>query len=168
MHRTRILARTLVALFVLSSLALCFADAERVADDERVTVDFEVFENGTPEAVAEAIERLPKETGLETRDGSSRTPLMFAAMHNPSAEVLSVLLKAGAELEARVENGGWTPLMFAAMANESEQVLLALLQAGADAKARDQEGKRALDFAKENTALYKTPAYWKLNDATFN
>jgi hypothetical protein len=164
-------------------------------------VDFEVFRTGTPEAVAAAIPKLPKPTGLETRNKFGETPLLLAALSNRSAEVLSVLLKAGAELEARNVLGftplmhaasynrsaevvsvllkagaeleartedGLTPLTYAARYGESEEVLLALLEAGANAKVKDKDGKRPLDYAKENEKLYKTKAYWKLNDATFN
>ena len=43
----------------------------------------------------------------------------------------------------------------------------ALLKAGANAKAKDKEGKTAADHAKENEKLYKTQAYWKLNDLQY-
>ncbi len=157
----------------------------------------DVFESGPAELVPDAISDLPESTGLETQDEGGHTPLMIAAQLN-SAEAVSVLLEAGAEVEARDETG-WTPLLLAAGDNpsaevvsvllkagaeveartvrgrtslmiaaqhNSAEVLLALLAAGADAKAEDKTGKRALDYAKDNKKLHKTPAYEKLKDVT--
>jgi len=42
-----------------------------------------------------------------------------------------------------------------------------LLKAGANVKAKDKKGKTAIDYAKENEKIYKTKAYWKLNDALY-
>ena len=41
------------------------------------------------------------------------TPLMLVAMNNPHAEVITVLLKGGADLQAK-DKDGWTALTFAA------------------------------------------------------
>ena len=57
--------------------------------------------------------------------------------------------------------------MFAARYGSNPEVITALLEAGADAKAKDQDGKTALDHAKENEKIYKTKAYWELNDAYY-
>jgi len=42
-----------------------------------------------------------------------------------------------------------------------------LHKAGANPKAKDKEGKTALDYAKNNKKIYKTKAYWKLNEAQY-
>ena len=74
------------------------------------------------------------------------TALMYAAGGNTSAAVLEVLLGAGAELEARDENGS-TPLMWAASNSESQEVIGSLISAGADLEARDNGGWTALMHA---------------------
>ena len=61
---------------------------------------------------------------------------MRAAWRNSNPEVIELLLKAGADIEAR--NGdGETPLMNAAENNENAKVIEALLKAGANAKAKN-------------------------------
>ena len=51
--------------------------------------------------------------------------------------------------------------------NSNPAIIETLLEAGANAKAKDKEGKTAIDYAKENEKIYKTKAYWKLNDALY-
>ena len=63
-----------------------------------------------------------------------------AASSNLSPAVLEVLLKAGADVNAK-ENKGWTPLHAAAAENPSPAVLEVLLKAGADPRAIDKDGK---------------------------
>lgn len=87
---------------------------------------------------------------LDARDGSGWsdctkcTPLHRAALYNENAEVVQVLLDAGAQVDAR--NGFFdtcsecTPLQAAIMYNESAEVVKALLAAGADPNARDRAG----------------------------
>ena len=58
-------------------------------------------------------------------------------------------------------------MMIAARNNKNPEVIEALLKAGVDAKAKDEDGKTALDYAKDNKKIYKTKVYWKLNDAQY-
>lgn len=67
------------------------------------------------------------------------TVLMSAAQYNSNPEVISVLLKAGAEVNARTPRDGRTPLMFAAK-NNNPEVISVLLAAGADVNAKEGEG----------------------------
>ena len=83
-----------------------------------------------------------------------------------NSEVIETHLKAGADIEARNKSGG-TPLLWAARFNSNPEVIEALLKAGANAKAKDEEGKTALDYAKKNEKIYKTKAYWKLNELQY-
>jgi ankyrin repeat protein len=91
---------------------------------------------------------------------------MSAAANNTNPEVLTTLLKAGAEVNARKQNGG-TALIVAAQYNTNPEVLSVLLKAGADAEAKDNSGKTAFDHAEKNEKLKGTDVYWKLNDARF-
>jgi len=54
---------------------------------------------------------------------------MYAARYNPNPEVITTLLKAGAEIEARDVYGG-TPLILAAMGNKNPEVIRVLVEAG--------------------------------------
>ncbi len=151
----------------LACLIGLLALAPTAFGQDSAQVNWEVFKYGTPAQVEAEIENLTEDGGLEARDAIGRTPLMFAAGNNSNLEVITALLKAGAEIEARDEIGG-TPLMLAAENNSNPEVITALLKAGADAKAKDSTGKSALDYAKENNEIYKTKAYWELNDAFHN
>ncbi|MDR2154636.1 MAG: ankyrin repeat domain-containing protein [Burkholderiaceae bacterium] len=72
------------------------------------------------------------------------TPLHYAATGG-NVEVIGLLLKHGARLEARSPNGS-TPLMMAARYGSLEAVQ-ALLRAGADPRLRNETGMDALDYA---------------------
>ena len=61
------------------------------------------------------------------------------------AQVLQAI-KAGADLNARAENGK-TPLMYAANYNTNPDVLSVLIKAGADVNLRDGEGSTPLMYA---------------------
>ena len=77
-----------------------------------------------------------------------------------------MLLKAGADIEARNKDG-ITPLIWAARFNSNPEMIEVLLKAGANPKAKDKEGKTAADYAKDNEKIYKTKVYWKLNDLQY-
>lgn len=91
---------------------------------------------------------------------------MHAAGRNEKPDVITTLLKAGAKVDDRDEDG-MTPLMYAAWFNPNPDVITTLLKAGADAKAKDYSGKTAFDYAGENTKLKGTTAYWALNQASY-
>ena len=90
---------------------------------------------------------------------------MWAAGLNPNPEVITVLLQAGAHINARAA-GGMTPLMWAAARNKNPEVIAALLDAGADTKAKDSQGRTAFDYAQQNASLKDTDAYGKLEEAS--
>ncbi len=96
------------------------------------------------------------------------TPLHYAA-YNANVEVVKLLLEAGANPNTEKKGAGWddlldevpghTPLMQVGMGyiydydkdkkNEFVEVVKLLLSAGADPNAARDDGKTALDFAKE-------------------
>lgn len=74
------------------------------------------------------------------------TPLHWAAAVSEEPEVVSVLVEAGASLEA-VSDNGRTPLHFAARSNGNLEVLRALLRYEPDVYARNPEGRTPLHLA---------------------
>jgi hypothetical protein len=73
-------------------------------------------------------------------------PLHRAAAHGP-LEMVTSLLKAGADVNVR-DSRGLTPLVFAVATDfPSAPILRALLAAGADVNLRDNTGQTALDWA---------------------
>ena len=111
------------------------------------------FENPNPAVTAALIEA---GADIHARQEDGPTPLHDAA----TAEVVALLLAAGADTEARATYWGWrqpngrdmTPLHVAAKRGNAA-VFMALLEAGADSTALDIEGKTPLDHARENKAL---------------
>ena len=93
-------------------------------------------------------------------------PLHKVAQYNVNPEVITALLAAGADLDARRE-GGYTPLHLAAWFNKNPETIITLLNAGADGTAVNEDGKTPYDLAKKNKALAGTDAYWALNDARY-
>ena len=67
--------------------------------------------------------------------------------------MIATLLKAGADIEAR-DNDGMTALMYAAANNRNPEVITSLLKAGADVNAQSRYGVTALMYAANN----KNPA----------
>jgi ankyrin repeat protein len=114
------------------------------------------------------------ELGANLEIGSV-TPLMFAARPEASPpretsvslEIISVLIQAGANLEA--ENYTGTPLIYAVSYGRSPEIVSALISAGANVKAKDGIlGETTIALATKNKNIYKTDAYWELNDAFHN
>ncbi len=92
------------------------------------------------------------------------TPLMCAAAFNQNPEVITTLLKAGADINAQNESASrMTALMWAAVNNQNPEVIMRLLKAGADAKAKNSAGKTAFDYAHR---LKGTDAYRQLEEAS--
>ena len=112
----------------------------------KTKINWNVFDSGTADQVKAEIAKLPEESGLETRDGWDATPFSRVVSRNSNPEVITVLLKAGAEVNTRYKKG-ITPLMLAACFNSSGEVITALLKAGAELEARTDDGSTPLMFA---------------------
>ncbi len=91
-------------------------------------------------SAAEVKKAIESGAPLEARDEQyGGTPLMWAAAQNKDPGAISVLLSAGANVNARDSNDG-TALLWAAGANRDQEVLSLLIAAGADTDARDRSG----------------------------
>ena len=91
-------------------------------------------------AVSDVARCLQSGADLAARGASSWTPLHYAAsVGNP--EVVTVLLEAGADLEACAEDG-LTPLHAASVGNP--KAVTVLLEAGADPNAQTEDGRSPL------------------------
>ena len=80
-----------------------------------------------------------------SRNDLANQPLHAAAAGQASVEMLTLLLDAGAEVNAR-EHGGFTPLHQCAENGHLAAIKL-LLARGADPQARADDGRTALAFA---------------------
>jgi ankyrin repeat protein len=89
---------------------------------------------------------------------------MFAAWYNPNPEIVSALLKAGANPEAK-DHFGETALLLAARYNKRSEGIIVLLKAGASAKVKDNLGKTAFDYVQTNEWLKGGDAYRLLQKA---
>ena len=92
-------------------------------------MDFsELVKTGLPEDIEKA---LNQGAVINARDSiNGWTPLMYAARFNQNPEVLALLLKSGARINARA-NDGSTPLICAAAYNPNKEVISVLLKNGA-------------------------------------
>ena len=92
------------------------------------------------------------------------TPLHFAINKLADADLIQLLIEAGADVDAQTTGtihslGGETPLHFAARYGDNPAVIKALLNAGADIEARAEEGWSPLHMAaaeNENRAAVET------------
>ena len=92
------------------------------------------------------------------------TPLHLVAETQTNAEIIALLLKNGAKVNAQTEYG-WTPLHKAAQSGKSEAVILKLLEYGAHVTTQDVYGFTPLDYMGENADLVNTRAHEAMKNA---
>jgi ankyrin repeat protein len=80
-----------------------------------------------------------------------RMPLLHSAAGSHSLEKVQMLVKAGAEVEARNRQGR-TALMYACAKNRLDVVMWMVGEAGADLGAKDSDGATALTHALKSKA----------------
>ncbi|MGA2612258.1 MAG: caspase family protein [Spirochaetia bacterium] len=128
-----------------ASVSFIYRKAPPVQGGSAVQTDFfKLARNGSPQEVRAAIDQ---GADVNAQDKDGMTPLIYAAQYNLNPEVITMLLAAGALVDARNPEGwtyteSWTPLMWAAMKNQNAEVISTLLKAGADCNAQSQRRGR--------------------------
>ena len=135
--------RKRIAVAVVLAVLLAASACAQTADF------FTLVGSGTPQDVQAAIS---KGADVSARNKVGQTPLIVAADINRNPEVITTLLKAGADIEARDTVHGGTALLWAASFNQNPDVITALLKAGADISARGIGERTALIMAALNNA----------------
>lgn len=85
---------------------------------------------------------------IDPRDHQGMTPLLHACT-GPFPETVTLLINAGADINARESSEGFTPLMMAAGLGQAPTVKL-LLEHEADKSLRDVDGDQAIDHARNS------------------
>ena len=83
--------------------------------------------------------------------------------------MIKALVKAGAKLETRHENGV-TALFYAALKNSNPDIIEELVKAGANVQAKDEEGRMPIDYLETNEnfpEIKETGVYWELKEARY-
>lgn len=93
------------------------------------------------------------------RSAAGRTALHVAAAYYACESLCTALLNAGADINART-NDGTTPLMLAAKSAKLRLVKL-LIEKGADPLLKDKKGKTAYDYALTADPLNDLPEFKK-------
>ncbi len=104
-----------------------------------------IIKKVTPEKIEQLI---ADGFNVNAKDEYDLFPLIYAAMKNHNPRVLSVIVKAGADVNCR-GRGGITPLMGAG-ANRNPAIAQKLLEAGAEVNQRDEIGRTPIMFAAWN------------------
>jgi len=123
------------ALLAIAIVCLFSWRAETAIDDNAF---IELARTGTPQEVQNAISA---GANVNARDENGITALMAAAEINNNPEVITALIRSGADVNARNQ----------ADSDHNHGAITALIEGGADVHARDSHGRTALWFAERNS-----------------
>ncbi|GHS97345.1 hypothetical protein AGMMS50276_17250 [Synergistales bacterium] len=146
------------------------ADVNARDKDGYTALTYAARSNLNPEVIALLLKNGADINVKSVREGGL-TALMVAAGLNPNPEVTELLLKNGADINTKTESDqaerdSVTALMLAAWRNPNPAVVSLLLNNGADAYIKAGDGKRAIDYARENNRLKGTEALRQLEEAS--
>ena len=102
---------------------------------------------------------------VNSRNERGSTALMEVARTLGLEENARMLIEAGADINA-TDSEGRSALIYAAIGRNPELLSL-FINNGADSHKRDIYGLTALDYARENSNIYRKDGYWELLDASF-
>ena len=155
---------------VVDALLAVGADPDPRDDDGDTPLSLAAFNVSSRLAVVESL--LAAGANPRARNEFGRTALHYAAAVWKAPEI-AALLAADAEPTAQ-DTRGSTPLhhaadpLWARLVEDPGSAIDALLDAGADPLAEDEDRTTPWDLAKENDALRRSDAYWRMNDARFD
>ncbi|PPC88573.1 MAG: hypothetical protein CTY37_00765 [Methylotenera sp.] len=122
------------------------ADFNITNKDGLTALAMAVFDNKANAAVA----MLDNNAKPDMAMGAAKYNVLMIAVQKGNLQMAQTLLQYKASPNAK-NAGGLTPLMIAAYGNQDMLISL-LLKAGADASLKDDQGKTAVELAKENDA----------------
>ena len=120
---------------VLMTMTFCLGSLKAIKTQRL----FAVCGKGTPEQVQAATGFW---TSVNARNKNGQTPLQLAAWLNQNPEVISILLRAGAKVNAQDDNH--ETLLSSACHNKNPEIMATLIEAGADINAKYYYDRRTL------------------------
>ena len=139
--------------FILLALADTTAFGNSV--DDFINEVLSIQGNGASERVRALVtdekimELINSSDDINVKGRRGDTVLMLASAFNNNPGIIKALIRDGADVNARNDQG-WTALMSALAneANSNSQIIKILIEAGADVKAKNNRGITARDLAK--------------------
>lgn len=143
-----------IMLFALSASAACLTDSQAFGNSVDDFIN-EVLSTGASERARSLVtdekimELINSSDDINAKGKRGDTVLMVASAFNNNPGIVKALIKDGANVNAKNDQG-WTALMSALAndANSNSEIIKILIEAGADVKAKNNKGITARDLAK--------------------
>ena|GEM_PF-2981904 len=117
---------------------------QHTVSDVRVAEFFRLCQSGAISEIEAAIKQGADVNAVLSESGGMTVLIYVSSENNP--DVLRVLIKGGANVNAKLDNGS-TSLIMAASESNNPEVLRVLIEAGADINAKDKDGTTPLMYA---------------------